>query len=150
MLCIDLANEFADVSVGDGWLPQFKERGNGWSIVVSRTDAGEDMINSSNILLKKITEREAINMHSHGYDLKKIGSFIRIENRMKKGMTFPEYNVDWPKISRTRRIREYFNINIFKVCKTNFARAIANLIPLSLMGKIVNIIRKTWKKKTQK
>ena len=150
LMCIDLANEFADLSVGDGWLPRFKEKGNGWSIIVSRTDAGEEMLKLSNIYVEKITEKEAINMHSHGYDFKKIGAFIRIEKRMKKGLPVPEYNVDWPKISRTRRIREYFNISVFRFCKTNFARTIANLIPLSLMGKIVNIIRKTWRRKTQK
>ncbi|MFH1118812.1 MAG: coenzyme F420 hydrogenase/dehydrogenase beta subunit N-terminal domain-containing protein [Bacteroidota bacterium] len=75
LLCTDLSNEFTDISGGDAWAPVYEERGKGFSIVISRNDAGKEILlqmeKEGEISLLPISEEEAITMHSHGYDLKK-------------------------------------------------------------------------------
>ena len=39
-ICIDFANDFADISVGDAWVPELISERKGWSIVLVRTEKG--------------------------------------------------------------------------------------------------------------
>ncbi len=43
-LCLDRTSQMADISLGDAWLPEFKNDRNGISLIVTRTDAGEATI----------------------------------------------------------------------------------------------------------
>lgn len=54
LLCIDGANEFADISFGDAWLDEFSGENKGTSLVMTRTPLGEE------ILQKLISEGRVI------------------------------------------------------------------------------------------
>lgn len=58
-LCNDHCNELADLSVGDGFLPEKMREGcEGESFIITRTEAGERMINE--IIEKKMIETEPL------------------------------------------------------------------------------------------
>ena len=82
LYCTDFTNEFTDISGGDAWAPVYEERGKGYSLVIARTETGsrmlEEMEKDGKLELQKLSEKECIEMHSHGYDFKKRGAFIRI------------------------------------------------------------------------
>lgn len=59
--CPDFANELADISVGDAWLPKFLSRNQGESIVVTRSRKGQ------NLLLEAIA-RNRVNVESISYN----------------------------------------------------------------------------------
>lgn len=44
LMCPDHFNELADVSVGDAWLPEFRDKRLGEAVVVSRTGIGESLL----------------------------------------------------------------------------------------------------------
>ncbi|MBN1226074.1 MAG: Coenzyme F420 hydrogenase/dehydrogenase, beta subunit C-terminal domain, partial [Deltaproteobacteria bacterium] len=43
-LCVDACAELADISCGDAWLPRYQGTGEGWSIVITRSDKGNDIV----------------------------------------------------------------------------------------------------------
>jgi coenzyme F420 hydrogenase subunit beta len=46
LLCTDLSNELADLSVGDAWAPVYEERGKGFSLAIGRSDASLEWLRS--------------------------------------------------------------------------------------------------------
>lgn len=46
-LCIDHTCELSDISFGDAWLPEFLSDKSGWSIVISRTKLGEEILQNA-------------------------------------------------------------------------------------------------------
>ena len=44
LVCPDETNELADISLGDAWLPELRNERNGESIVVARTEEGEELL----------------------------------------------------------------------------------------------------------
>lgn len=54
-MCSDLMNELADISFGDAWLPEFADDVLGTSIIISRSDSGED-------ILREMQRREIIGL----------------------------------------------------------------------------------------
>jgi len=153
LLCIDLSNEFADISVGDGWLPEFKEKGLGWSVVVVRTNKGKNVLDNAvknkALFLKEISEKQALNMHSHGLDFKKKGAFIRLKLRKMKGKAVPDYEVNSPKISTKRVIIEIFVTLIFYICSFGISKKIIQKVPLGMLGIFFTFLRKTWRTLTK-
>lgn len=75
LLCTDLSNEFTDISGGDAWAPVYEERGKGFSMMIVRSQKGQEIVDAmladGTLAMDEISENEAIIMHSHGYDLKK-------------------------------------------------------------------------------
>ena len=112
LLQVDYMAELADISSGDAWAPIYEERGKGWSVVIARTQKGlellEEMRTKDVIELNEITEKELINMHSLGLDVKKRGAFIRIERRKKKDLPVPEFGYEPVNIKTSRRLFETF------------------------------------------
>ena len=43
-LCVDATAELADISCGDAWIPRYLTSGNAWSLVMTRSDAGVEVI----------------------------------------------------------------------------------------------------------
>ena len=41
---MDFANEFCDLSVGDAWSPNFEAQGGGHSVITTRSDAMERVV----------------------------------------------------------------------------------------------------------
>ena len=44
MMCPDQFNELSDVSVGDAWLPEFRRKVSGESVIVARTEVAADLL----------------------------------------------------------------------------------------------------------
>lgn len=153
LLCTDLTNEYTDISGGDAWAPVYEERGKGYSMVISRTRQGQDllkqMVNEGWLNLSPIGEQEAIDMHSHGYDLKKRGAFIRIRYRSWLGMPNPDYGYVIRGFSLSRYLMEVMIDGLFLVLGTRPARWAAEQLPPGMIGKWFEKARKNWKRATK-
>lgn len=152
LLCTDLTNEFTDISGGDAWAPVYEERGKGFSMVIARSAAGQQIIGEMAaagwITLWPLPENEAIHMHSHGYDLKKRGSFIRMKFRKWAGLPNPDYGYTLAGFSIGRHLMEIVIDGLFLMLGTRPARAIADRIPMRIMGGAFEKARRYWKKAT--
>ena len=154
LLCTDLSNEFTDVSGGDAWAPVYEERGKGFSMIISRSEQGEKLLREMEkegwLELKPISENEAITMHSHGYDLKKRGTFIRMKYRKMLGKLNPDYGYTIKGFTFSRYLMELAIDAMFILLGTRPARYISEIIPSKTIGGIFEKSRKTWKKSTYK
>jgi coenzyme F420 hydrogenase subunit beta len=154
LLCTDLSNEFTDISGGDAWAPVYEERGKGFSMVIARSEKGQQILNrmqQQGILeLQTIDENEAITMHSHGYDLKKRGTFIRIKFRKMIGLPVPDYGYILSGFSFGRYLMEVLISLMFLLLGTKFMHRLVEMLPPAFIGKIFERTRKTWKRSTYK
>jgi coenzyme F420 hydrogenase subunit beta len=154
LLCTDLTNEFADISGGDAWAPNYEEQGEGFSLIVGRTLSGGNLIRSmvaEGVLnVKEINEEEAMLMHSHGYDFKKRGAFIRMNFRKKRAKSIPDYGYDLGPFSFRRELFERLLGMLFGICSWKISRRIIEIVPPRLMGMSFNKARIFWKKLTRR
>ncbi len=152
LLCTDLSNEFTDISGGDAWAPIYEERGKGFSMVIARSEKGNQILNemceSGVINMKPITIDEAITMHSHGYDLKKRGTFIRFKFRKLLGQTNPDFGYEIKGFPFSRYLMEFAIDALFLVAGTAPARWLVAQIPPDIVGSLFERTRKMWKKAT--
>lgn len=152
LLCTDLSNEFTDVSGGDAWAPLYEERGKGYSMIITRSEQGQIIIDelekAGMISLTPIDENEAIKMHSHGYDLKKRGAFIRIRFRRLFFLPVPDYGYKLKGFTFKRYLMEVIIDSLFLTMGTKPARWLAEKIPPSWIGRVFEKTRKLWKKST--
>jgi coenzyme F420 hydrogenase subunit beta len=154
LLCTDLSNEFTDISGGDAWAPAYEERGRGFSIVLSRSEKGQaildEMMEEGKLVLDPIEEAEAISMHSHGYDLKKRGTFIRMKYRRWLGKRNPDYGYTMKGFTLRRYLMELVIDSLFIILGTGFSRFIIERIPPKTVGKVFEKSRNVWKRSTKK
>jgi coenzyme F420 hydrogenase subunit beta len=152
LLCTDLTNEFTDLSGGDAWAPVYEERGKGFSMIIVRSGEAEalldEMIQEDWITAWPVEEEEAIRMHSHGYDLKKRGTFIRMQFRRWLGLPNPDYGYKLKGFPLARYLMEIIISSLFLILGTPPARFIADRIPMRWMGIIFETARTRWKKAT--
>ncbi len=149
MACIDASNEFTDISVGDAWAPVYEERGKGFSFVVARSQKGagilDCMLDENEIDLKTIEVDQAVKMHSHMYDNKKRGAFIRMR-RLKYA---PDYNLPFPNnITFKRKVFETTLNLVFLTLRTKPAIRIFEMLPQKFVGTVFNNFKVFWKKIT--
>ncbi len=152
LICTDLANEFADVSGGDAWAPVYEERGKGFSMAIARSAKGENLIRNMEaegwLNLGPIDLDTAISMHSHGYDLKKRGSFIRMRYMRFLGMKTPDYGYNIKGFRFSRYLMEALIDVLFVLLGTKLARRTVELLPPAFIGKMFEKSRTAWKKST--
>ena len=103
LLSHDLTNEFTDLSAGDAWAPDYEQRRQGFSLVVTRTEQGdlviEEMRREGKLWVREIDEPDAIAMQSHGLDFKKRGGFLRMRRRSRAGLRTVDYGLPPPPIT---------------------------------------------------
>lgn len=154
LLCTDLTNEFTDISGGDAWAPVYEERGKGFSLVISRSEQGQkildEMIREGRLQLDAIPEEEALEMHSHGYDLKKRGTFIRMRFRRWLGKPNPDWGYENRGFRFSRYVMEAVIDCLFLLLGTAPARWLVEKIPPETVGKVFEKARTTWKRSTHK
>ncbi len=152
LLCTDLSNEFTDISGGDAWAPVYEERGKGFSMVIARSEKGEEILREMKeqglLTLDQISIDEAITMHSHGYDLKKRGTFIRFRFRRFLGKANPDFGYEIKGFPLSRYLMEFAIDALFIILGTRFARWLVAQFPPSAIGRIFERSRKIWKKAT--
>jgi coenzyme F420 hydrogenase subunit beta len=154
LYCTDFTNEFTDISGGDAWAPVYEERGKGFSMIFARTRKGQEildeMIKAGLIRTDPITENEAIKMHSHGYDFKKRGSFIRIRFRKLTGKGIPDYGYKINGFGISRYVMEMIISTMFILMSTRLARWTVEQFPPGVVGKLFEKARTAWKNSTKK
>lgn len=153
LLCTDFTNEFTDISGGDAWTPKYEQRHGGFSLIISRSIKGDRILRKMEleglIKLKIISKVEVLKMHSHGYDLKKRGAFIRIKFLKFFKRSTPDYGYVIKGFSFARYIMEVFIDLIFLFSSTRIVRkAVESINPLS-MGKLFSKLRDLWKLTTK-
>ncbi len=108
-LCLDRAAELSDISLGDAWLPEYREDKQGTSIIIARTEDGLNLIEEA-VNNNIITAREL------GIDLvikAQAGLWNDIENEVRAALFFsqllrksiPDYRISfqnpgWDKLYR--------------------------------------------------
>lgn len=154
LYCTDLTNEFTDISGGDAWAPVYEERGKGFSMVISRSKKGDallqEMVDDGWLSFDQISEQEAITMHSHGYDFKKRGGFIRIKFRKWMGKSIPDYGYEVKGFTFSRYLMELVISSLFILMSTRFARWIIEQFSPKFVGGIFEKTRTIWKNSTHK
>ncbi|RJP19011.1 MAG: hypothetical protein C4527_27755 [Candidatus Omnitrophota bacterium] len=152
--CTDYTAEFADLAVGDGWYYEDRDRGNGWSVVISRTEIGESVMQSGFdagvITGHEIDYETAADMHSHHLDNKKKGAYIRMEQRNQRGIAVPDYNVPSPSYTRWQWHKERLIEAVMRMGRTRWFRAVMHWIPTFIHEILMAKIRRIWMKKTGK
>jgi len=149
LLCIDLTNELTDISVRDGWMKEGDEK-EGWSIVITRTELGdrivEQCIENGSIHIEEITVKDAELMHSHAFDLKKVGSFLRIAFWKRLNLPVPTYDRKPPPVKAGRKVIEFFISLQFLIFSSRIGRVIFNFLPLGFTGSFFKRLRIVWMK----
>lgn len=153
LYCTDLTNEFTDISGGDAWAPVYEERGKGFSMIIARSTLGQqiidEMLREGRLTTWDLSEDEAIKMHSHGYDLKKRGTFIRLKFRKLLGKKVPDYGYTMGKFATNRIFMELIISLLFKILGTSFSRFLVEKLPPAFIGSVFEKARKFWKKSTR-
>jgi coenzyme F420 hydrogenase subunit beta len=154
LLCSDLANDLADLAGGDAWAPVYEQRGKGFSLMVARTDLGAELADAmrkdGTVWAEAIDFDAAVAMHSHGLDLKKRGSFLRIDRRVRLGLAGPKYGYRLaPGVPLSRRVMEAVMGTIFRICWTPLARNVMQAIPNRWIGWLFEKARTRWKGATR-
>jgi len=154
LYCTDFTNEFTDISGGDAWAPVYEERGKGFSMIITRSRKGKElfneMIRDGVVKADVISEDEAIIMHSHGYDFKKRGSFIRIQFRKLCGKSIPNYGYTIKGFPFSRYLMEIIISSLFMVLSTRLARWTVEQFNPGFIGNMFEKARISWKKSTHK
>ena len=154
LICTDLTNEFTDLSVGDAWAPIYEERGKGFSLIIARNSKSLQIINGMRkegwLAFDEISLNEAITMHSHGYDLKKRGAFIRIRILKFFGQPTPDYGYELKDFPLSRYLMELIVSFLFLVFGTRFSRWAIGLFSPEFLGRFFEKARTFWKKSSYK
>ncbi|MBZ0304059.1 MAG: Coenzyme F420 hydrogenase/dehydrogenase, beta subunit C-terminal domain, partial [Anaerolineae bacterium] len=146
---VDFTNELTDFSVGDAWSPRYEALRQGYSVVVARTERGEQVLSDMQaqglVELDPVDMNEVLAMHGHMIDFKKRGAFIRMDWRRASGQPVPDYGYRPREIPLSRRLVEVVISGLFRVCSTTLARRIVERLPIRLIGPLFDTARKTWK-----
>jgi coenzyme F420 hydrogenase subunit beta len=145
----DFTNELTDLSVGDAWSPKFEKMRGGHSVIAARSQLAVDTLSSlaarGHIQLDPIDEVDALAMHGHMLDFKKRGSFIRIDRRRRRGIPAPEFGYRPAEIPVARKIVETVISGSFAIGRWSLAKRTVEALPLALVGRVFNMLRKSWK-----
>jgi coenzyme F420 hydrogenase subunit beta len=151
LFCIDLTNELSDLSIGDGWAKE-RDGGDGWAVVLVRTETGERIMNRamvSGVIVAEPVERGRVErMHSHGFDLKKTGSFLRLGLWRRWGCPVPRYDRRPPTVTRARRLLELFVSLQFAFSSSPAGRSLFRILPIGPMGRLFRLLRTGWMRYT--
>lgn len=149
LLSVDFSNELTDIAVGDAWSPRYEAQGQGFSVVVARTDRGHDLLNrmaaDQAVTLDPIPMNEALAMHGHMIDFKKRGAFIRMGWRKVAGKPIPDYGYRPAQIPLSRKLVEVVLALIFLGSGNPVSRRIVEHIPINIIGPVFNTLRLRWK-----
>lgn len=145
LLCTDLTNELADISVGDIWLKRYS---GGWSSVITRSTAGHrifiEALENGYITAERIKREDLVRSHSHLLKHKKKNVKIRLQfNNIR-----PDYSGALPEPTK----KEYFEgavyFLLFRGLKTRWIHQVVRLLPLNVINSIANCVNKVVRKRS--
>jgi len=80
--CTDVVAELADISVGDAWLPEYKADGLGNSIIITRSQLADQIIQSGiqagELVLDSIPANKVVQSQSGGFNHRHTGAGFRV------------------------------------------------------------------------
>ena len=144
----DFTGELSDISIGDAWSPQLENKGHGYSVAITRSKMFDQILSKLNVrndlYLKKIDLKDAVRMHAHMIEFKKVGSYLRIEKLKEKGPV-PLYDLEPSNISWMRKKIELFIGLIISIASNKKVKNLFSFFNSNLMGFVFKIIRQIWK-----
>lgn len=148
-VCTDITAEFADISVGDGWKYEGRAPDGGWSIIVTRNAKGDELVRAAvengDLHVEEVSIHDAVRMHAHSLDNKKVGSLLRIENRKRAGKAVPEYGLPTPNVGIKRRLGERAVAAVIATMRSYPVRTTLNHLPLPWLEAFTYRLREVWK-----
>jgi coenzyme F420 hydrogenase subunit beta len=146
---MDFCNEFADLSVGDAWSPEYEKQGKGFSVVVSRNTEMTGILSAMRkeglISLEESDAGVASEMHGHMIDFKKRGSYIRNRIRRMTGRKSPDFGYAPKNLHFSRILVELVIDFIFLISGNRVSRFLMTLFPEKFLGPVFNGLRLKWK-----
>lgn len=149
-LCADMANELADISVGDAW---FRDQNNQYrfpncSTILARTSAGETVLGQAAregvLHLESVPADACRRSHFSGYVSKKRITFIRLRNARHS----PDYHIEYPIVEAKYRILAFLEALVYWLGRIRLVSEIVTAILLSPFGiegiKLVRGIKKKF------
>jgi coenzyme F420 hydrogenase subunit beta len=133
LVCPDLTNELADLSVGDTWL---KEYAGGWSTVICRSLQGEKLLNEAvqaGVLNRhEITREQLTCSHTHLFAYKKEGYLVR-----RKWLRVPlDYRLRAPSVGTKRWWQQSLLLALILMLSNSLVRGLVQRLPLPWLGKL--------------
>ncbi len=143
LTCSDLTSELSDISLGDAWLKEIKERDNiGTSIIISRSEFGEKVlanIVSKEISLKEISYYKVIEAQRGILKRKKIGVGSRLGLFKFLFKPIPKYDQKF-KASFKCYIGAILILVNALISKTKLGIKILKFIPLKFLKKYCSYV----------
>jgi len=144
-MCYDQFNEFADISLGDAWLPELKEDKTGTSILIARTEIGERVLQEASsagaIKILEIPESKVVQSQKGLIRNREIlGAHLLIARLF--GKCVPRYNV---KVLRLRFNKMKYLVALFDYINAQIpfnpiAYSLLKHAPLPLLHTYASII----------
>lgn len=118
-MCYDHLNEFADISFGDAWLPEVVKHRKGETIVITRTERGENLIQKAKeegvIEVKEVSRNALMQAQKRSTIRKKNWLEAHLCVAKLFGQAIPNYCVKYPKSTKPQifqTIWDYMNSQI--------------------------------------
>lgn len=149
LLSMDFTNELADISVGDAWSPALEVQGQGYSVVLARSERARQLLEgqeaAGKVHLEPVPLQDALRMHAHMLDFKKRGAYIRGQLRKTLGLAAPAYGVRPIRLPWSRYAVELIVSGLFVIGGTRVGRWLMERIPARLLGPVFESLRRWWK-----
>lgn len=140
LVCPDLTNEFADISVGDCWNKSLGSQG--WSTVIVRTKQGQDVADSAvaanDIVLKAANEQSINAGHAHLFVYKKKG----VQIRQKFLRLYPTFHLPTVNSKTSENIFNHMFFFIISFMRLESTIQLFKWLPLSFPGALSKYTRK--------
>jgi len=137
LLCSDGTNELADISFGDAWLRKLVDRGRGQSLIIARSQVGEQLLQEAivrrRVKVSKVSRRLVIKAQ-RGMLLrkkKKLKAYIAVAKLF--GMKVPEFNTRLLEPDPTDYVRALPIVAAIHVIPRRVLSKQLSLIPLSVL-----------------
>jgi len=129
LMCLDETNEMADISFGDAWMPELKNERNGESIMVARTEKGQEILNLASsagaIFLKPIKYDKVRQSQIEPLKFKKEDIGVRLTIIKATGQKIPKFNLEHSSYSGSffSYLRSYYVLcNVWAAEKRSFKK----------------------------
>ncbi len=154
--CIDGANEFADISIGDPWIFDIEGKWRfghkeGWSTIIQRTSIGEKTIldaeKNGSIFIKELPIND-IKIGQHSMLMGKKSRVVRrLERDKGKNRPVPNYHLIFPLGDQKERIKDSVYDLFLKLSKPKIIKDFIFFFAFSKLGDIFINIQKERKKR---
>ena len=131
LVCPDLTNELADISIGDAWDEDLDTKG--WSRIIVRTEEGRDIfqdgLQDNLIYVRKSSKDDFLKSHAHLVKYKKKDFFIRYRLSNVK----PHFEIIKSKITPKAAISGIVFYLELVIARKRIPRFIIGLLPFALL-----------------